>query len=115
MIAVSRLYDCLQQNGIAFYTGVPDSLLKDFLKYLDDQEERNNHIITANEGLAIGLASGYYFSTGKLPMVYLQNSGLGNTINPLTSLADKEMYAVPMLLMIGWRGRPGVRSALMPM
>ena len=110
MIAVSRLYDCLQQNGIAFYTGVPDSLLKDFLKYLDDQEERNNHIITANEGLAIGLTSGYYFSTGKLPMVYLQNSGLGNTINPLTSLADKEMYAVPMLLMIGWRGRPGVKD-----
>jgi phosphonopyruvate decarboxylase len=108
MIAVSRLYECLQQNGIEFFTGVPDSLLKDFLKYLDDREYDDHHIITANEGLAIGLAAGYHFETGKLPLIYLQNSGLGNTINPLTSLADKEVYAVPMILMIGWRGRPGI-------
>jgi phosphonopyruvate decarboxylase len=106
MIAPQRLYDFLQQKKISFYAGVPDSLLKDFLKYLQDHGD-NEHTITANEGLAVALASGYYMNTGKLPLVYLQNSGLGNIINPLTSLADKEMYGIPMLLLIGWRGRPG--------
>ncbi|HEX7844804.1 MAG TPA: phosphonopyruvate decarboxylase, partial [Chitinophagaceae bacterium] len=110
MISPGRLYDFLRENGIDFFAGVPDSLLKDFLKYLQDHAEKPGHVITANEGLAIGLASGYFFATGKLPLVYLQNSGLGNTVNPLTSLADKEMYSVPMLLMIGWRGRPGVND-----
>lgn len=107
MIAPERLYNFLQQEGIGFYTGVPDSLLKSFLQYLQDHCPENHHIITANEGLAVALASGYYFQTGKTPLVYLQNSGLGNVVNPLTSLADKEMYQVPMLLLIGWRGRPG--------
>jgi phosphonopyruvate decarboxylase len=110
MIRPDRLYSFLQQAGISFYTGVPDSLLKDFLKYIEDNAGKENHIITANEGLAVSLAAGYHFSTGKMPLVYLQNSGLGNIINPLTSLADKEMYAVPMLLMIGWRGRPGSKD-----
>jgi len=110
MIAPERLYNFLQQQGIDFYAGVPDSLLKDFLKYLQDHCGSNEHIITANEGLAIGLATGYHFQTGKIPLVYLQNSGLGNIINPLTSLADKEMYAVPVLLLIGWRGRPGTND-----
>lgn len=107
MIHPERLYNYLSQQGVDFYTGVPDSLLKDFLKYVQDYSSTENNIITANEGLAVALASGYHFKTGKLPMVYLQNSGLGNIINPLTSLADKEMYGVPMLLLIGWRGRPG--------
>ncbi len=107
MIHPERLYNYLKQQGIEFYTGVPDSLLKDFLKYVQDHSSSKENIITANEGLAIGLASGYHFKSGKVPLVYLQNSGLGNIINPLTSLADKEMYAVPMLLLIGWRGRPG--------
>ncbi len=110
MIAPERLYHFLQEKGVSFYAGVPDSLLKEFLKFIQDQAAAADHIITANEGLAIGLASGYHFSTGKLPLVYLQNSGLGNIINPLTSLADKEMYAVPMLLLIGWRGRPGIKD-----
>lgn len=110
MIASERLYQFLKGKGISFYAGVPDSLLKDFLKYLQDHSTAQEHIITANEGLAMSLASGYHFSTGKLPLVYLQNSGLGNLINPLTSLADKEMYSVPMLLLIGWRGRPGVKD-----
>lgn len=110
MILPERLYHFLQQQGISFYTGVPDSLLKHFLKYIQEHSAADEHIITANEGLAVGLASGYHFRTGKLPLVYLQNSGLGNIINPLTSLADKEMYAVPMLLMIGWRGRPGTKD-----
>lgn len=107
MIETGRLYDYLQQNGIRFFTGVPDSLMKDFLQYLQDHAAAGQHVITANEGLALALASGYHFKTGKLPLVYLQNSGLGNLINPLSSLADREMYAVPMLLLIGWRGMPG--------
>jgi phosphonopyruvate decarboxylase len=110
MISPERLYNFLEQQGINFYTGVPDSLLKHFLKFIQDRSNEREHIITANEGLAIALASGYHFSTGKIPVVYLQNSGLGNIINPLTSLADKEMYAVPMLLIIGWRGRPGTND-----
>ena len=110
MIAPARLYNFLREKGIDFYTGVPDSLLKYFLKYLHDNAAENGHVITANEGLAVGLAAGRYFATGKLPLVYLQNSGLGNLVNPLTSLADREMYAVPMLLLVGWRGRPGVKD-----
>jgi phosphonopyruvate decarboxylase len=107
MIHPERLYGCFKQNGVGFFTGVPDSLLKDFLKYIEDSSNQQEHIITANEGLAVALAAGHYMSSGKVPVVYLQNSGLGNIVNPLTSLADKEMYAVPMILLIGWRGRPG--------
>lgn len=110
MIVPERLYNFLLQHGISFYSGVPDSLLKHFLKFIQDRSEDGEHIVTANEGLAVALASGYHFRTGKLPVVYLQNSGLGNIINPLTSLADKEMYGVPMLLIIGWRGRPGMND-----
>jgi phosphonopyruvate decarboxylase len=69
-----------------------------------------NHKIVANEGSAIGLAMGYFMSTKKLPLVYMQNSGIGNAVNPLISLADKEVYSVPMVLMIGWRGEPGVKD-----
>jgi phosphonopyruvate decarboxylase len=110
MIVPERLYDLLKELEIDLYTGVPDSLLKHFLKWLQDNCSHEEHIITANEGLAVALASGYHFRTGKTALVYLQNSGLGNIINPLTSLADKEMYAVPMLLLIGWRGRPGIKD-----
>ncbi len=100
----------MKQKGIRFYTGVPDSLFKDFLSYLQDYTSAGEHVITANEGLAVALASGHYLSTGQVPVVYLQNSGLGNIVNPLTSLADKEMFAIPMMLLIGWRGRPGVKD-----
>jgi phosphonopyruvate decarboxylase len=110
MIEPERLYQFLQEKGVDFFTGVPDSLLKHFLKYIDDHSAEAEHIITANEGLALALASGYHFKTGKLPLVYLQNSGLGNLINPLTSLADAEMYGVPLLLLIGWRGKPGTKD-----
>lgn len=110
MIDPGRLYELLKKKDIHFYTGVPDSLMKDFLKYLQDHTGESDHVIAANEGLAMALASGYHFQSGKVPFVYLQNSGLGNIINPLTSLADKEIYAVPMLLMIGWRGRPGTED-----
>jgi phosphonopyruvate decarboxylase len=110
MISPGKLYDFLKKKDVSFFTGVPDSLLKHFLKYVQDHSSPDEHIITANEGLAVGLASGYHFATGKLPLVYLQNSGLGNLINPLTSLADKEMYSIPMLLLIGWRGKPGTKD-----
>ncbi len=110
MIQPASLYDFLQKKGVRFYTGVPDSLLKSFLTYVQEKAGVDEHIITANEGLAMGLATGHYFSTGAVPLVYLQNSGLGNIINPLTSLADKEMYAVPMILLIGWRGKPGTQD-----
>lgn len=110
MIAPASLYRFLEKKGVSFFSGVPDSLLKYFLKYVADHSAAENHLITANEGLAIGLASGYYLRSGRLPLVYLQNSGLGNTINPLTSLADQEMYGIPLLLMIGWRGQPGIND-----
>lgn len=107
MIRAEQLYDHLGREGISFYTGVPDSLLKTFLQYVQDHTAGEQHIITANEGLALALASGYYLQSGNIPLVYLQNSGLGNLVNPLSSLADQEMYGIPMVLLIGWRGEPG--------
>ena len=98
----------LKEQGAEFFTGVPDSLMKGLLGKLPEDPHR--HIIAANEGSAIAIASGYYLATGKLPVVYLQNSGLGNTINPLTSLANPEVYGIPMLLLIGWRGQPGKKD-----
>lgn len=110
MIIPEKFYYELQKRGIQFYTGVPDSLMKSFLKYVEQKTERSNHIIAANEGLAIALATGYYLRTGLLPLVYMQNSGLGNAVNPLMSIADKEVYGIPMLLLIGWRGMPGTKD-----
>ncbi len=110
MINNKNLLRIMQKNSIEFFTGVPDSLLKDFLGYVNDNISYPNHIIAANEGNAIGLAIGNYLATKKLSLVYLQNSGLGNTINPLLSLADNCVYGIPMILMIGWRGKPGVKD-----
>jgi len=110
MINPKDLFEILKNNGITFFTGVPDSLLKDFCAYVTDNVSNENHIINSNEGAAIGLASGYYLSTGKPALVYMQNSGLGNSINPLLSLADAEVYSIPMLLAIGWRGEPGKKD-----
>ncbi len=86
---------------------MPDSLLKDICAYISDN---GNDVIAANEGASIALAAGYHLATGKTPLVYLQNSGFGNAINPLASLVDKEVYSIPLLLMIGWRGEPGVKD-----
>ena len=110
MIKPQFFYELLKENGTGFFTGVPDSLLKSFCAYLTDTAGSKNHIIAANEGCAVGLATGYYFATGNVPLVYMQNSGLGNTVNPLLSLADREVYSVPMLLVIGWRGEPNVHD-----
>ena len=106
MIRPQFFYDLLKENGTGFFTGVPDSLLKNFCAYLTDTVDAKHHIIAANEGCAVGLASGHYFATNTIPLVYMQNSGLGNTVNPLLSLADKDVYSVPLLLVIGWRGEP---------
>ena len=110
MIRPQFFYELLQTNGTDFFTGVPDSLLKNFCAYLTDTVASKNHIIAANEGCAVGLAAGHYFATKTIPLVYMQNSGLGNTVNPLLSLADKAVYSVPLLLVIGWRGEPGVHD-----
>ena len=110
MIRPQFFYELLKENGTGFFTGVPDSLLKSFCAYLTDTAGSKNHIIAANEGCAVGLAAGHYFATGNVPLVYMQNSGLGNTVNPLLSLADREVYSVPLLLVIGWRGEPNVHD-----
>ena len=110
MIKVEALIDLLKKNNSNFFTGVPDSLLKSFCGYVADHSSENLHVISANEGGAVGIAIGYYLATGNVPMIYMQNSGLGNAINPLTSLADPEVYSIPMLLLIGWRGEPGIKD-----
>jgi len=110
MINTQKFYESLIQNGVDFYTGVPDSLLKDICSYISDNAPADKHIISANEGGAVALAIGYYLATSKTPLVYMQNSGFGNTINPLLSLADPKVYSIPMLLVIGWRGEPGVKD-----
>lgn len=110
MIDVKETFESFKNNNIDFFTGIPDSLLKDFCAFVTDNSSDQNHIITANEGGAIGIATGYHLATGRVPLVYLQNSGLGNCINPLLSLADKEVYGIPMILMIGWRGEPHVKD-----
>ena len=94
-----------------FYTGVPDSQLKALCNYLMDKYGINkNHIIAANEGNAVGLAAGYYIATGKVPVVYMQNSGLGNIINPVASLMNEKVYSIPCIFVVGWRGEPGVHD-----
>ena len=110
MINPSRYLSSLIANNVNFFVGVPDSLLKQFCACITDKLSQENHTISANEGGAIGLAIGYHLGSGKVPMVYLQNSGLGNIINPLISLASKEVYGIPMVIMIGWRGEPGVKD-----
>lgn len=103
MLNQKLVFETLAQNGVRFFTGVPDSYLNGFCNYALANCGTKN-VIAANEGNAIGIASGHFFATKEIPLVYMQNSGLGNTINPLASLADRDVYAVPMLLLIGWRG-----------
>lgn len=110
MISPKIFYDLLVKNGISFFSGVPDSLLKNFCVYIAENVKPNSHIIAANEGGAVALAAGHYLATGKIGLVYMQNSGEGNAVNPLVSLADSEIYGIPMLLLIGWRGEPGVKD-----
>lgn len=110
MIRPQFFYDTLAGYGINFYAGVPDSLLKNLCAYITDHTDATHNIIAANEGGAIGLAAGHYLATGQIPVVYMQNSGEGNIINPLASLTDPDVYNIPVLLVIGWRGKPGVHD-----
>lgn len=106
MIDPKVFFQELGNNGVDFFAGVPDSLLKHFCNTVIAYATPASHVIAANEGAAVGLAIGHYLATKNLPLVYMQNSGLGNVVNPITSLADPEVYGTPMLLMIGWRGEP---------
>ena len=99
----------LIQKKINFFTGVPDNLLKPFSKELDKFSKKNN-VIAVNEGSAVSLGIGYYLATQKIPCVYMQNSGLGNAINPLASLVHEKVYSIPMLMIIGWRGGPSQKD-----
>ena len=110
MVRPEFFINTLKDHGIDFYTGVPDSLLKNICAYITDNLPTDHNIIAANEGGAMGIAIGYHLATGKIGCVYMQNSGEGNIINPLASLTDKEVYNIPVLLLIGWRGRPGVHD-----
>ncbi|HOH46249.1 MAG TPA: phosphonopyruvate decarboxylase [Candidatus Cloacimonadota bacterium] len=110
MINTESFLAYLQELGIMFYAGVPDSLLKEFCACLTEKIDADHHKICANEGNAVAMAAGHYLATGSPALVYLQNSGLGNCVNPLLSLADKEVYGIPVLLLIGWRGEPGVKD-----
>ena len=110
MISPKFFIETLKSYDIDFYAGVPDSLLKNICAYIADKMDAQHNIIAANEGAAVGLAAGYHLATGKAGVVYMQNSGEGNIINPLASLTDKEDYNIPVLLLIGWRGRPGVHD-----
>ncbi len=107
MIDTNAFLACLRANELDFFTGVPDSLLQDFCACVQENA-RGRTVTAANEGNAVGIAAGYHLATGRAAVVYMQNSGIGNAVNPLLSLADEAVYGIPMLLLIGWRGEPGV-------
>ena len=104
MLNQEKVFEVLEQHGVRYFTGVPDSYLNGFCNYaLANCGDRN--VIAANEGNAVAIAAGHYLASREIPLVYMQNSGEGNAVNPLASLVDREVYAVPMLLLIGWRGQ----------
>ena len=104
MIDAKQFLSALENFGVRFFAGVPDSLLQSLCAELLKSVPAERHIIAANEGAAIALAAGWHLATASTPCVYMQNSGLGNAVNPLVSLADPQVYSIPMLLLIGWRG-----------
>ncbi|MEZ3507751.1 MAG: phosphonopyruvate decarboxylase [Lachnospiraceae bacterium] len=106
----SRLLEQLEKMGIQTITGVPDSTLKQFCDGVQTYQGSLKHYVTANEGAAVGLAIGSYLAAGKPACVYMQNSGIGNIVNPLASLANRDVYGIPMLFVVGWRGEPGVKD-----
>lgn len=110
MINQKLLFDQLHKLGLNFFTGVPDSLLNDFCLHLVNNVPDSLHIMAANEGNAIGIAAGYHMATGEIPVVYMQNSGIGNATNPLLSLTHKDVYSIPLILVIGWRGDPSIKD-----
>lgn len=108
MISCESFFNILKKKGFNFYTGIPDSTFKDWMNFLADNDAINlQNVVACNECEAIALAAGFNLATNKVGLVYMQNSGLGKAINPLVSLCDPEVYSIPILLMIGWRGEPG--------
>ena len=107
MIKVEALINLLKKNKSNFYSGVPDSVLKEFSSSLKNNKK---HIIATNEGSAVSIGIGQYLSTKKVPVIYMQNSGLSNALNPLISIAHKKVYSIPLILIIGWRGSPRVKD-----
>lgn len=107
MVDTKLFYNYLINKGIDFFAGVPDSLLSDLCSCIKENSDENSNIITANEGNAVAMCAGRYLSTGKIGAVYMQNSGEGNTVNPILSLVDDDVYSIPVLLIMGWRGEPG--------
>ena len=111
MLNAERILKSFEDNGISFFTGVPDSQLKALCNCLmNTYGIGDKHVIAANEGNAVGLAAGYHMATGKIPCVYLQNSGIGNIVNPVASLLNEKVYQIPALFVVGWRGEPGVKD-----
>ena len=108
MVNQEQLFCSLKGMGISFFTGVPDSLLNDFCLYLVNNIPDGQHVMAANEGNAVAIAAGHYMATGNIPIVYMQNSGIGNATNPLLSLTHDCVYGIPMILVIGWRGDPAI-------
>lgn len=108
MLNPKEFYDLLVENDLEYFFGVPDSTLKYFCSYIDEYAQ--GHMICANEGNAIANAMGYHLATNKVPVVYMQNSGFGNALNPILSMASKEIYQIPMLIIVGWRGEPGIKD-----
>lgn len=110
MISPAFFTQTLQSLGITFFAGVPDSLLKSLCAYLKVNVAPADNTTAANEGGSMALAAGHFLATGKPACVYMQNSGIGNAVNPLLSLLDSDVYSIPALLVIGWRGMPGVHD-----
>lgn len=110
MVDLKQLFQALDEKGVKFFTGVPDSLLNDFCLYLVNNIPNGKHVMAANEGNAIAIAAGNYMATGNIPVVYMQNSGIGNATNPLLSLTHDCVYGIPMILVIGWRGDPAIND-----
>lgn len=109
-----KFLDILEDMSGCFYTGVPDSLLKPFLDALalkyGVSDINGKHIVAANEGAAVGLAAGHFLASKRPAVVYMQNSGIGNAVNPICSLLHKKIYSIPVIFVIGWRGEPGVKD-----
>ena len=106
MIDLIKVYETLKNARVEFVSGVPDTLLNDFCLGLETHWDRRKHVLAANEGNAVALAAGYHLATNTVPLVYMQNSGMGNSLNPLISLTDRSVYSIPLVLLIGWRGDP---------
>ena len=109
MIKVNSLINLLKKNNCNFFTGVPDSVLKELSLSLQSKNKKN-HIIATSEGSAVSLGIGYYLAKNKIPCIYMQNSGLSNALNPLISIAHKKVYSIPLILIIGWRGSPRIKD-----